>query len=237
VAEECTGAAGQDCPSDTVAPSQTPCDADGDVCTVDRCDGTGACTLSEPLDCEDGNTCTQDSCDPQNGCLSTGTPSPSCVPATRATVQVRNASEDLQDGVRFKWKGGPVLVADLGNPTQTTRYELCIYDDTGIRMAMGVPPGAGWTTLGSIASPRGYRYRDRLAQTQGVKQITLKASSLDRARLQLTGKGAALPDTTLPFLLPVTAQLHAGDDTCWEVELDASATRRNETRIFYGKTP
>jgi hypothetical protein len=124
----------------------------------------------------------------------------------------------------------------MGDPTQTTRYELCIYDADGV-VAFGVPPGPGWTTLGSIASPKGYRYRDRYAQSQGVKQIRLKASSLDRARLQVTGKGEALSDTTLPFLLPVTAQLYSSDGMCWDAEFDAPQTRRNEQGIFYGKTP
>jgi hypothetical protein len=32
----------------------------------------------------------------------------------------------------------------MGNPTQTTTYELCIYDSRGVQMAMAVPPGAGW---------------------------------------------------------------------------------------------
>ena len=67
------------------------------------------------------------------------------------------------DSVKFLWKGGPSLVPDMGNPTQTTTYELCIYDSRGVQMAMGVPPGAGWSPLGSPNSPKGYKYNDSTA--------------------------------------------------------------------------
>ncbi len=51
-------------------PWSTPCDVDGDFCTVDHCDGLGACVLLWFDDCDDGNPCTDDSCDPYAGmCL------------------------------------------------------------------------------------------------------------------------------------------------------------------------
>jgi hypothetical protein len=49
-----------------------------------------------------------------------------------------------------------------------------------------------------------------------------------RAKLKVNGRGELLPDTTLPFQLPVTAQLYASDGACWEAEFDAAETRRNE---------
>src|SRR5205807_1670201 len=39
LAESCTGASAA-CPADTKAPAGTECTDDGNVCTVDRCDGT-----------------------------------------------------------------------------------------------------------------------------------------------------------------------------------------------------
>jgi hypothetical protein len=46
----------------------TPCDDDEDACTVDTCDGSGACT-HEAVDCDDGDPCTTDSCDSATGCI------------------------------------------------------------------------------------------------------------------------------------------------------------------------
>jgi hypothetical protein len=203
---------------------------------VDKCNGSGACVFSNPLDCQDGNTCTQDSCNPGTGCVSTGTPSNSCLGAVRATFQYRDNANPARDRLKFRWKGGPVLINHLGDPTQTTRYELCIYDGDGV-VAIGVPPGAGWKTIGAVSSPRGYKYKDRFALNQGAKGISLKSHSLDRARLKLDGKGDLLPDPPVPFLLPVTAQLYNSIGNCWDMSFDSTTTRRNANGVFYGKTP
>jgi hypothetical protein len=235
VVERCPGQAQDACPGDAFAPSTTPCDADQNVCTMDHCDGQGTCAAGGPIECEDGNACTQDSCDPVAGCVSTGTPSTTCLPAVKALFQLRYNANFFLDSLKFDWKGGPVLLADLGNPLATTRYELCIYDASGVRMAMGVPPGSGWSFLGSPSAPRGYRFKDRSALQAGVRQIGLAGSSLERAILKLRGKGPYLPDTTLPFGLPVTAQLYASDGSCWDAEFGIGETRRNEAGFFSGK--
>ncbi len=52
----------------TDMPLSTPCEADGDVCTVDHCDGKGNCVYKEDLNCSDSNECTYDHCDPFSGC-------------------------------------------------------------------------------------------------------------------------------------------------------------------------
>ncbi len=235
VAERCTGQARAPCPSDGFAPSGTPCDVDQNVCTADQCDGHGTCTAGGPINCEDGNACTQDSCDPVKGCVSTGTPSTNCQPAAQAAVQLREDPNFFRDALKFTWKGGPVVLADLGDPLQTTRYELCVYDASGVRMAMGVPPGSGWSFLGSSSAPRGYQFKDRSALHEGVSQIRLTASSIGKASLKLQGKGPYVPRTTLPFGLPVTAQLYASDGSCWDTEFGVAATRRNEAGFFSGR--
>ena len=228
VAEHCTGDPGEACPDDAFAAPTTPCNLDSDVCTVDQCDGDGTCAPGAPMDCEDGNVCTQDTCDPDTGCVSTGAPSTSCVPASRATFQLKRGPIDLVDRLKFTWRGGPVLLPDMGDPTQTTRYELCVYDANGVKLAMGVPPGAGWSPIGSSSSPSGYKFKDRTGQHFGIGQMSIKGSSLDKAKEKVAAKGPGVPDTALPFLLPVTAQLYASDGVCWEAEFGAAETRRNE---------
>ncbi len=39
-----------------------PCDSDNDACTVEQCDGSGACIQPSTIPCDDGNPCTEDSC-------------------------------------------------------------------------------------------------------------------------------------------------------------------------------
>jgi hypothetical protein len=241
-AESCSGTAGQQCPSDAFAGATTPCDLDANVCTLDQCNGSGSCTAAGALDCEDGNVCTQDACDPETGCVSTGTPSTECVPAVRASFQVKNSSNNLVDRVKLSWKGGPVHLQDFGDPTQTTRYELCVYDTTGVRMAMGVDPGLGWSFLGQSTAPRGYRFKDRTGAQAGTRRIDLKGSSLTNAQVRWDGRGELLPDPVPSdpprlFSLPLTAQVYAGDGTCWEAEFQTTGTRRHTATDYSGKSP
>ena len=237
VAEQCSGVGLQACPANGFAAATTACDADSDVCTTDACDGSGGCQFTAPLDCEDGNTCTQDACDPQDGCFSTGAPSTSCLSPTKALLKIKDsATNDNGDNIKFLWRGGPSIIPDMGDPTQTTRYELCVYDDRGVRLAMGVAPGAGWQSVGSPSAPTGYKYKDAAAAQQGVKLVRTKANNLDKARVQLVGKGAAMPDTAgLPLQYPVTAQLYASDGVCWEAEFIQTDTFKNDAKGYVGK--
>jgi hypothetical protein len=236
VAEQCTGVAGQTCPPNAFKAATTPCNEDANVCTVDECDGNGNCTFNSNLNCDDGVACTQDSCDPINGCQYSGTPSNSCISASKALFSYKNSDTDTKDGVKFLWKGGPSLIADMGDPTQSTSYELCVYDASGVQLAIDVPPGAGWDTLGAPSSPKGYKYKDTAAATDGVKLIKTKASTIDKAQVKLIGKGDALPDTAvLPFQFPVIAQMYASDGACWEAQFDQAETKKNDGGRFLGK--
>jgi hypothetical protein len=234
VAEECSGVAGEACPADEHAPAGGSCEADGDLCTVDTCDGSGACTTTGPLDCDDGNRCTQDSCDPSVGCVATGAPSNACLAGSKVTFQVKDSLSDNSDRLKMSWKGGPMLVPDLGDPRVDTVYELCIYDDTGVKMALDVPAGPGWSALGSAASPRGFKFKGN-GSADGVRSIVLKGSSLPKASFKLVAKGAALPDTTLPFQSPVVAQLYAGDGMCWGATFGVADTKKNDVGGFSAK--
>ena len=235
IAEQCTGTPGQQCPSDSFTSSGTSCDADASICTIDECNGNGACAQSSTLSCDDGNACTQDSCDPVDGCRNTSAPSQTCVPASAASFAFKNASSDDRDALTFKWKGGPVLIASLGNPTQSTQYDFCVYDNSGVKLQVTVPPGANWIPNGTASAPTGYAYKDKNATTAGVKSISLKASSIDKAQIKLLGKGVILPDTTLPLLYPITAQMYASDGLCWDAQFSQEDTRKNDELTFKAK--
>ena len=53
--------------------------------------------------------------------------------------------------------------------------------------------------------------------------------------MRLKAKGPYLPDTTLHFGLPVTAQLYASDGRCWDAAFGAAETRRNDPDFFSAK--
>jgi hypothetical protein len=238
VAEQCSGNAGQQCPVNGFVAAQTPCNVDNNVCTVDECNGSGSCVLDSNLDCDDNNACTQDSCDPQDGCVIAGQPSNNCTSAIKAILKIKDFTDGAKDSVRFLWKGGPSLVADMGDPTQTTRYELCIYDNRGIQMAMGVPPGALWSSIGSPSSPKGFKYKDISAANDGVKLIKTKGSSLDKAQVKVVAKGDQQPDTeSLPLQYPITAQVYASDGMCWEAQFGQSEIKKNGATGFGAKFP
>ncbi|MBX3025714.1 hypothetical protein KF840_12475 [bacterium] len=236
--EQCPGSAGQKCPGDAKAVANTPCNYDNDVCTIDACDGNGACVFGSNRDCSDGNSCTQDSCDPLQGCQYSGQPSNTCTTASKAVLKIRDASSNSGDSVKFLWKGGPALVPDMGNPTQSTRYELCIYDGRGVQMAMGVPPGVGWSPLGPPLAPKGYKYLNSTATADGVKLIKTKGSNLDRGQVKFVAKGNALPDTEdLPFQYPVIAQVYASDGMCWDAQFSLQQTKKNDSGKFGAIAP
>jgi hypothetical protein len=234
VAEACAGTAGQACPADDHAPAGGSCDADGNVCTEDTCDGDGACLVSGALDCDDGNRCTQDSCDPLAGCIATGAPSNACLAGQKVTFQVKDSLNDNSDRLKMSWKGGPILIPDLGDPRVDTVYELCVYDGSGVKMALDVPAGPAWSAIGSSSAPRGFKFKGTGA-ADGVRTILIKGSTLPKASFKVVAKGGALPDTTLPFQSPVTAQLYAGDGMCWDATFGVADTKKNDVGGFSAK--
>jgi len=58
-----------DCVPFPVPPTGTACEADGDRCTVERCDGMGNCLFSEFLVCPPPEPCLDSFCDPIAGCV------------------------------------------------------------------------------------------------------------------------------------------------------------------------
>jgi hypothetical protein len=79
-AEPCVASIGCDpatgaCTVEAYVPKGAPCDSDENICSIDACDGDGACTATGELEsCEDesaGNPCWDYSCQPTTGCVQT----------------------------------------------------------------------------------------------------------------------------------------------------------------------
>jgi cysteine-rich repeat protein len=242
VAESCTGASAA-CPADVVEPDGTSCD-DAQTCTSGDLCVSGACT-GESTQCGDGTTdaACNEQCDDGNassgdGCSSTCQNEFGCAPAPetgcrvpvqsgKAQIQIVNKSPDLKDRLQWKWlKGSLTTMADFGNPLGTTDYVLCVYDGGALKARARVP--AGGTCAGKPcwqSKPTGFTYKDKALDPDGVQQLTLKAGSTGKAKIQLKGTKDNLPQTALPLGSPVVVQLKNSDGVCWEATYGAPATK------------
>ncbi len=108
VAERCTGTSTA-CPSNKYRPAGYACEADGDACTVDACDGSGACRFFQ-----EASACRICGSDVTAPCVATV----SSPPGTFASVQT--AVDNALDGATITVQGlcvGSVLVSGRANLT------------------------------------------------------------------------------------------------------------------------
>lgn len=194
----------------------TSCEADGNRCTDDVCDGAGACTVGACSPC-----CGGPSCRPE--------PRWSCQRPTddRSLIDVRTTPFGKND--RIVWTV-PHLEAtsldDLPDPG-TTPYGVCLYvldsnDELSVLAYESVAPaglGCGrsrcWTT-----GPKGVSYNGGPQRPNGAASLRVNAGADGKAKLSFVGKGPALGlGTYQPFGLYIPGgellvELHAGD-SCW----------------------
>jgi len=70
-----------------------------------------------------------------------------------------------------------------------------------------------------VASPTGYKYKNKAATPNGLTDAKLKAGTGGKAQVGLKGKGSLLQNPTLGLTLPATVQFLIGDGTgtaCWQ---------------------
>jgi len=126
-----------------------------------------------------------------------------------STLRLADRTPNTKDELQWKWQhGAATTVAELGSPTTSDAYALCVYDGSGIR-AFEIPAGGTCNEKPCWqAKPTGFAYRNKTAAPHGIVQIDLKAGADDKARATVKGKGDLL---TLPPLVtlttPVTVQL------------------------------
>jgi cysteine-rich repeat protein len=247
VAENCTGSLA-DCPPDALEPDGTSCD-DGVTCTVYDACTAGVC-LGDSMTCGDGvvqgscgEECDDGGTDPNDGCSPTchveiglgclNTPLTGCkqpfVPG-KSSLQLSNKAVDSKDSLKWKWlRGNRTTVAEYGDPINSTSYQLCLYDQTGLRVEITNPAGglcAGkpcWKATGV----KGFKYSDKELTPDGGQKITLKEGALEKAKILLNGRGANLhlPDLTT-LVQPVVVQIQNSDGVCWETTFSGPPTKQ-----------
>ncbi|MCC6764317.1 MAG: cellulase family glycosylhydrolase [Deltaproteobacteria bacterium] len=170
-------------------------------------------------------------------------PAPGCaqqLTADRGALAMTDATPDAKDRLRWSWiDGAAATTPDFGNPSASTAYRLCVWDETAgvprLVGSLGVPVGG--TCDGKPcwrATSTGFRYRDPGAASDGIRQIVLKAGAAGRSNIQVRGQGSALALPPLPFAQAskVTVQLrNDSSPSCWEATYSAPA-RRNEADQF-----
>lgn len=165
---------------------------------------------------------------------STPTPLPSACPTTadaacrtptvtgKSKVQIVDRASDAKDLLAWQWSAGSATtVAELGDPTTSTEYDLCLYDPTGLRAAMRVP--AGGLCHGKScwrARATGFIYRNRDGAPDGITSLSLRAGPDGTAQMKAKGSGSALP-------LPAVGTL----DTELQLQL-----RNRSTGLCFGTT-
>lgn len=229
-------------PTCTPRPDGSACD-DGDGCTVGDSCHAGTCTAGAPMFCDPCFSCVGNGecvVAPRTGCLVSKSPS-------RTTLLLQNASSDDDDMVTWKWRRGEETpFAALGDPTQSTAYALCIYDESSATPALlfsavaqnlSCPDSACWT-----AGEHGFSYRSTTGDGLGLTRIDLVAKRDGRAKVLVKGKGPFLSHRlyglpTPPLSLPLRVQLDALDlgsalPTCFEAEYAGAGVSANDHGIF-----
>jgi cysteine-rich repeat protein len=222
----------------------------GEECDDGNTQGGDCCASDCALEaggapCDDGDACsTPDVCDGAGACTGMLAPEPACRAAARGSLLIRDRFPETRDVLTWKWTRGAATAGfDLGNPASgTTRYDLCIYDESGGAPALvlraALPPGGtcGTQPCWKAASSGGYRYADRDAAAHGLRTLVLKPGAEGKAKIVVKGKGDALllPDLPLDADPRVTVQLVSSTGACWATGFDApSANDDAELKAAY----
>jgi hypothetical protein len=158
----------------------------------------------------------------------------------KSKLLIKNRDPDTADLVVWKWiKGADTSVDDFGDPTGTTSYTLCLFDQTGLLRSVTVPAGGTcaarpcWTATGTS----GFKYIDKDHASDGVLKVLLRAGTAGKSKALLKAKGDNVAPPALPLVnLPVTAQLErSGGGACWETTHAGAGILKNDEGQFKAK--
>jgi uncharacterized delta-60 repeat protein len=180
--------------------------------------------------CDDGNLLADDCCSPS-------CERPSCRAAGKSFVLITGDGTGPKDKLIWKWlKGDATSVTELGDPTSTTNYTLCLYAGADPPRTVAIPAqSTKWTPIGTS----GFRYVDPTASSDGVSKAMLKSGAAGKAKALVKAKGSTLPDGILPIAgLPLVVQLINSDTgACFVTTIDTADVTKNTSSQFKAKSP
>jgi hypothetical protein len=176
------------------------------------------------------------SAQPLNGCKQP-------MAANKSLLLIKNSGGD-RDKLVWKWlKGEQTLAADLGDPTGTTTYTLCIYDQSAglptLKLQAQLPP-AGTCAAAPCwsATSSGFKYSDPNIETDGIKSISLRSGAAGKAKIVVKGGKAFLDTPDLPLAQSPQVIVQLKNDVaggrCWESRFSPPA-KKNAAGIFKDK--
>ncbi len=160
----------------------------------------------------------------------------------KSSLMLRDLTPDTRDLLAWKWlKGDATDVAAFGDPTTTTGYAICVYDETGgvPTLVQAITIDAGGLCGGQACwKPRthGFRYANKAGTPNGVVAILLNDGVPGTAHISVkaTGLNLDLPPLPLQQDVAVTLQLVNDLGECWDA--DYSTAQRNEIGNFKAKS-
>ncbi len=157
------------------------------------------------------------------------------VVAGKSSLLVNDRSPDTKDQLRWRWAdGAATTLAELGDPTTSDHYDLCLYDANGLRASMVIP--AGGTCGGKPcwkATAKRFRYQNPSGSPRGITKLQLTSGADGKASIKVDGKGDLLP---LPGLdtLSGSLQLQIRNRTsglCWGTTFTPPFRRATASQI------
>jgi len=229
------------------------CD-DLDVCTTDSCDPGVGCqhtpiggcgtttTTTTTTSVTTQTTSTTSTTIPSAGACST-VPVGGCHEAIASLLVIRDKDDDRKD--KIYWKLARVDAVDaqeLGDPTVSTAYALCLYDSRpggpSPTTSLLVTEGAAWKGV-----RRGFKYGDKAAASDGVQVVKLLHGSDGKAKAQVRARGGNVPmpdaaaaDSLLATAPQVVVQLVNDAGTCWTSTFLPEHVRKSSASYYKAKS-
>jgi cysteine-rich repeat protein len=191
-------------------------------------------------ECDDGNVVPGDGCSATCSLDPCGTaPASGCrLPAsTKGRLRIKvNSGDPRKNQLQWKWLHGTATTKiELGDPTTTEDYYLCVYDQGTIVSTTRIE--AGGLCDGKPCwkeTVKGYQFKDKELTPDGAQQLKLKEGDDGAAQMQFNGRGGMLElPSPLDLRGPVEVQLKQKTDAaCWAATFSVPFTKQDDASFF-----
>jgi hypothetical protein len=140
--------------------------------------------------------------------LCTPAPRNTCVEAESAKFRFREPASPAKALLTWTWKGPAQDIGDFGSPTTTGEVGLCVYDETGLRLATAAA-SSGWES-----TSKGFRFKNKAGEPGGI--TGMRMTSDGTTSLRARARGTYLPLLDSPLGGGVVVQAVTSDTpACW----------------------
>jgi hypothetical protein len=161
----------------------------------------------------------------------------------KGRLAIKNKTPDKGDSLVWKWvRGDATSQSAIGDPLAADAYAVCLYDGSGTLVSASEVAAGGtcgvkpcWKPLGNPPGAKGYKYVNKVGNTDGVRKLVVKPGEQGKAAAIVKAKGESLDMPVLPMTLPVTAQLVATTGTCWSASFETGGVLKNTSGAFAAK--